>query len=556
LCLVPSLPIRHLWGPDESRYAEVARQILVRHDWTTPWLNGLPYLDKPPLFYWVAAVFFKCFGVSDFVARLGPALFSLLALFAVYGIGSLWFDRRTGLLAALMLLSSILFLSLSGVVILDMELTSLVTLALFAFSLGHRRDRRWYLAMYGLMALAFLSKGPVGLGIPAGAVAIAVLLHRRRTPWVTLYPVWGPLLFLGVALPWYIAVTRQHGTAYLEHFFLRENLHSLRNPTIHHKQQPFVFLLFVFGGFAPWTPLALHGAWMLVRQWKVRSEESRMAFTLMGAWFAIPFLVFGLSASQLGTYFLPCMAPLALLAADYARTRLARRPGEEGGSDAVMWSGLGVSVLAAAGLAGVVLWSGAPSSSRSHEASDFALAAPWIRMAAGVYVVVLAATACLIFLRRPLAGVVGATLGSGVVLLLANLALRSAESFYSPASLWSRAALGPGDRVIVYKVPSAGTNFYTRRDEVTVVGITQDHETAYAFGPRPDLYPERKGAGGRSPDEVLREVTHEGGPFYLIAPARESRRAGFLEALGPDRVEVATDGGFTLWKSGPGGASR
>ncbi len=251
------LGVRALWGPDEGRYVEIAREMAASGDYVTPRLNGLKYFEKPPLFYWLEAGAIHLFGLREWAMRLVPALSALLGCLAVYAAGRRLFGRRAGLLAAAVLATSPLYYFLGNAITLDMTVSALLTAALLAFLVAFeepegrlRRNLLW--TFYLALALATLTKGLMGIVIP-GMILVAWmvlvgewdLLRRMRL-------VSGTGLFLLVAAPWHVLVARAN-PEFLWFYFIHE--HVLRYLTkIHDRYEPpWYFVPILLGGLIPWT---------------------------------------------------------------------------------------------------------------------------------------------------------------------------------------------------------------------------------------------------------------------------------------------------------------
>ena len=217
-----------LIDPDEPFYSLTAKEMLSRHDISTPIMFGKPQFEKPILFYWVLYGFFRWLGVSEFSARLGPCLAGIATVLLTYFWGRVLFRRRqVAFISAAVLAVSAQFVILSRIVLTDIFLCLFVTAALFCFSLGERYPRiralSWRL-IFVFCALGFLTKGPLGLFIPfAGILSYAYLGNERRLlkemPWLS-----GLALFALIGFPWYAFMTWKHGPAFLEQTFLHENL--------------------------------------------------------------------------------------------------------------------------------------------------------------------------------------------------------------------------------------------------------------------------------------------------------------------------------------------
>src|SRR5574341_604550 len=127
---------RALWSPDEGRYSEVAREMVVSGDYITPRLNGVKYFEKPPLFYWLQGLSIKLFGVNEWSLRLWTAAFACLGCLAVYVSARRLFGRRSGLIAAVVLATSLLYYAMGRIITLDMAVSVLLSCSLLAFLWG------------------------------------------------------------------------------------------------------------------------------------------------------------------------------------------------------------------------------------------------------------------------------------------------------------------------------------------------------------------------------------------------------------------------------------
>lgn len=318
VCLVlffPQVGMHYLWESDEARYAELGREMLESGSfshWIIPRLNYVIYLEKPPLYYWLTALSFAAFGVNEIAARLVPAVFGTLSVLILFALGrGLWDDDRAGFWSGLVLATSLMFLALSRVILVDMVLCCGILLAVWgAWSL--RAGRQWGLYAFWVgCAIGFLTKGVLGPGLAAMAVVLFGLLAGewlllRRLLWD-----WrGWALFLLLCLPWVVAAAiLQKG--FITYFFWDEQVGRLLT-TQHQRFEPWwYYFLLVPGAFLPWTMLL---PWCVGRtfpraQW--RQPEAR-SWLMSAVWFVGFFVFFTVSRSKMLHYALP-MLPLALL---------------------------------------------------------------------------------------------------------------------------------------------------------------------------------------------------------------------------------------------------
>jgi 4-amino-4-deoxy-L-arabinose transferase-like glycosyltransferase len=326
----------HLFEPDEGRYAEIPREMLVSGDWVTPRLNAIKYFEKPVLQYWATATAFKMFGPHAWSARLWPALCGYLGLLLTFWLARALFDERTALLAVLIQASALLYLGLARIATVDMSLCFGLQLSLSALALmARQRDqarspavlvstptptrgplRAWQLSvLLGIgMAVAVLSKGLVGILIPGAVAGLYLLWMRdwmlplRARPW------WSLLVLLMLAAPWFLEVSARN-PEFAHFFFIVQHFQRYLSPAGFDRYQPAWFFIPVLVlGFLPWTTL-LPGA--LLRGWR-DARAGAHASALLLVWTLFVFAFFSLSQSKLIPYILPLLPALALLAARHA----------------------------------------------------------------------------------------------------------------------------------------------------------------------------------------------------------------------------------------------
>ncbi len=310
LYIVP-LGVRPFIVPDETRYAEVSREMLASGDWVVPHLNGFRYFEKPALGYWLNAASMWAFGKNAFAARLPTALAAgLTALLLSLWAGRYAAHKTTGRLAAGVFLLSFEVFVLGVFSVLDGLFSLFVTTSIVFFYLAYEPRHRWMLIVSGLSCgLAFLTKGPLGVVLPAIVLAPFVLWDRRII--ATLKIFWLPCLVAAlVALPWCLAIHRREPD-YWHYFFWVQHIERFVHPDPGQHRAPFWFYLpILLGGAMPWIPLAgtiIQG----LRRAGIKDPMIRLAL----CWLILPLLFFSASGGKLGTYILVCFPPLAFLIA-------------------------------------------------------------------------------------------------------------------------------------------------------------------------------------------------------------------------------------------------
>ena len=325
-----SLAGRPLFNPDEGRYAEIPREMLGG-DWVIPHLNGLDYIEKPPLQYWATAAAYRLLGVSEFSARLYTALTALAAIALMGFLAARLWDSAAGWRAAAVLSGMFMFAVLGQLMTLDMSLTFWMAASLAGFLLAQpagtrtvaagRAERGWMLLAWVAAALGVLTKGLVAAAIPAAVLVIYSLCSRDFTPWRKLHVTWGLPLFLCVVVPWHwLAALRLDD--FLQFFFIHEHFARYLTP-IADRREAWWFFGFVFlVGTVPWTVPALR---VLVSGWRGRVPKGQFNPTLfLWIWVVFICVFFSLSDSKLMPYILPAMPALAVLIAALPSPTLRR----------------------------------------------------------------------------------------------------------------------------------------------------------------------------------------------------------------------------------------
>lgn len=303
--------------PDEARYSLIASAMNETGNYVTPHIKNTIYLEKPPLASWATAISFKIFGENDFAARLFAGLCAWGCILLTFFIGRRFCDEKTGLYAAAILTVSIFPFILGRINILDMPLAFFLGLAIWTGYLSLIEKKKKYLSwlFYFSCALAFLTKGIIGVVFPFAILVIwLVWAGRWRQIFQLLSPV-GILIFLAVVCPW-IYLAQKENADFLYFFFVRE--HFLRFTTkMHGKTEPFYYFVpIIIGGCLPWLAY-------LIRSWQPRGWKdilfSKDENKLLAVWFFFIFLFFTASSSKLATYMAPVFFPIALFAGQMFR---------------------------------------------------------------------------------------------------------------------------------------------------------------------------------------------------------------------------------------------
>ena len=345
-----------LLGPDEPRYAQVAREMFERGDWITPTLGGHNWFEKPALLYWLEMASFNLFGVTEFAARIGPALFGLGTVAALWLLGNSIATENTEVTEkskslplmfsvsdsfanwlALIAASTLGILVFSRGASFDITVTFPMTAALVSFFIfdhaqrnhpvaiapGSNTPRRAVLPLilfYFFIGVALLAKGLIGIVFPYAIVTLYYLLSRRmpsRQFIVSLF--WGILIAMAVAAVWYLPMYMRHGWEFVDEFFLQHHFQRFTSNKYKHPQ-PFYFFLWVLPLMTlPWLPFFFAAIWKFIKSTFHKSatenteyaeQSSLLLFAI--AWLIVPLGFFSFSGSKLPGYILPAV-PAAIL---------------------------------------------------------------------------------------------------------------------------------------------------------------------------------------------------------------------------------------------------
>lgn len=453
---------RALWTPDEGRYVEIPREMVESGDYVTPRLNGVKYFEKPPLFYWLEAGAIKTFGLNEWSARLWPALFALFGCLGVYVAGRRLYDRRTGLIAAAILATSPLYYALGRVVILDMAVSVLLSLAMLAFLVGLREPlglarRLWLWAFYALAALATLSKGLIGMVIPAMIIGTWIIVLWDWRLLLRIYLPSGLFVFLAVAAPWHV-LAAQANPEFARFYFIHEHFERYLT-TAHERFKPlWYFVPVLVGGFFPWIVFATQGLAASARGfWRDRQARREELFLVL--WAVLIFAFFSLSSSKLAPYILPILPPLALLVAKHLSSRWEEE--RSTGWNAAFF----VIFVTGIVLAGLLLFAGRDGAEPSRVADavdELGLVFYFVVATLGV----LGLVPWIAYrYRGAAAGIAAAVVAAALFLNAVVLALPGLDERRSVKSLALavKVRLQPGDEVIVYRTYPQDLPVYLER---------------------------------------------------------------------------------------------
>jgi len=344
LCYFHNLGAIGLVGPDEPRYAWIARDMQETGDWITPRLYGQPWFEKPPLYYWGAALSFKLFGVSETAARLPSAISALLATLALSWLALRLYGAETARWLLLLLPTTVGMIGFSHAAATDMPFAATLTIALvfaahllgiiskssevqpssrsplFSFT-SLTSSTSFTSTLFGVfLGLATLAKGPAAIILSGGAVLLwAFFTKRWRDAFRCLHPI-AIATFCLTALPWYILCARRNPD-FFRVFIIEHNFKRFLTPEFQHLQPFWYYLPITLLAVSPWIFFLVLAKLQIITTWKQRIPIG-FAEIFFLSWAGFTFLFFTISKSKLPGYIMPGIPPLVLLLANTVATHL------------------------------------------------------------------------------------------------------------------------------------------------------------------------------------------------------------------------------------------
>jgi 4-amino-4-deoxy-L-arabinose transferase-like glycosyltransferase len=317
-----------LIGADEPRYAQVSREMLERGDWITPTLGGHAWLEKPPLYYWQAMLVYSVLGVSDAAARIPSAIAATLLVVAIY-LFFRKFRSAVAVDAALIAASCAGIIGYARAASMDITLTAAFAIGMLAWWAWRESGKRIYLAgFYFFMALGMLAKGPVAPFLAAAVIVLYSITVRERLLILRTLRVPGILLFLAVALPWYVAV-QMRNPQFFHEFILEHNLARFSSNLYHHPEPFWYYVPVILLALVPWIVFAIVAIAESIRVWwaeRGSAPDLELQFRIFACcWLIVPVLFFSVSRSKLPGYILPAVPAGVVLLSDYLRQQLEQQ---------------------------------------------------------------------------------------------------------------------------------------------------------------------------------------------------------------------------------------
>lgn len=526
-----------LFDADEGRNGEVGREMAATNDYVMPRLDGMPYLDKPIVYFAAEAAAMEILGPTETAARL-PALLFTFATAAV----AFWFGRRVlgrdeGLIAAIAYLSMPLTLAFSRTVIFDSALSFFIVLAIVGFYFAVESSspdapspRGWTILAWAAIAFGVLTKGPVAIALP---LLVAIPYAIRRKAFRALWSWWGLAAFILVIAPWVWAISIAVPD-FLKYVLVTETVQRLATKALKRTGTPWYFVPYMLGGALPWSVVALF-AW---RRPRVAPEERSTTGRLpqpmlfVALWIVVPFIFFSISQSKRPQYILPLMPAVALAVAYFWR--------DERRAVAIRIAAVVLLIL------GIAL-AAAPAIVHHRAKVDPAIAAGIDSSALPMGIATLAgAIGALLFARRREIALAALSFPIIAIPVTANPLLQSIGTLRSAQSLVAqmRPRLTPDTQVIGIEAYTGSMSFYLQR---TIPVATPDgeeftsnyiirHYARFADDPKASL---------RRPEWLQRNLDSCCTPRIYVARSKDIRAQSLLTSRG--MRAIASDGHFVAY---------
>jgi 4-amino-4-deoxy-L-arabinose transferase-like glycosyltransferase len=493
---------------DEAFYAEASREMVESGDWLSPRYNYEDRWQKPVLYYWAAALAYVAAGVGEAPARFPAALSGLGLALLAWWCARRWYDERTGRLAGVIIATSAGCAALARQSLPDLPLAFFITwsiVAAFAWLFESDTPRLGRLLVSAAASgAAFLTKGPLGVVIPAIVIGPLLMIEGRWRRIRVSHLLLAAVVWLAVAAPWYVAMWRVHGTPYLESFFIADNLERFATDRFNEPRPVWFYGPIILAGLLPWSAFLLlwvPSAWNLL---KGRLRVSTVDLRLL-VWAGLPLLLFTASVGKQPRYILPILPPLAVALA----ATLTRRLTAHGAPDTLVRAAGALTAVVHLVVGGVLI----ALPARPIGISEVVLSS------AGVLVIVAGLAVGLVawWRARALPVVVAA---AGVVLMLSLqyglLSTPHPETVQLVADR-IRAELRPGMAWTTHDVFGRNLVFYVRQPQAGP--FTDEELVAFLAGPGPVL-------AVLSEDDLERLVPHLRAPLHRLESWRYFNVAG------------------------------
>ncbi len=440
-----------LFDVDEAVFAEATKEMVQSGDYITTTYNGDVRYDKPIFFYWMMALSYKAFGINEFGARFPSAFAGCLLAAALFFFVRHFLGVSKAIYAVLSMVLSTYYFIYSRSAVTDMVLTLFITLSLFCFYLSLKHDRRFIYGFYSFSALAFLTKGLIGIIFPAAIALIFLLVTEGIGGVRKMLHFKAAVLFLVIGVPWYAAEYDIQGNEFVEQFFLKHHFKRYTEVISGHKGPFYYYFAALIVGLFPWVAFLPAGISKLFKD-----RDSLLLFS--GIWLAFIVFFFSFATTKLPDYILSAVPAAAILIAS-GMTEDGMRWKRSA------WGFIGM-VTAAAGLAFVFL--------PPYLSQKGITATGWMSIVAVIVLAMAALCFYVVFTARPLYGVMSTVMFIFLMTLVVTV-LPMASDYLQGAlykySMYGKVKAHDDERIIAYGLNKPSIVFYSGHKVAMAGGI-------------------------------------------------------------------------------------
>ncbi len=311
--------ILSLTNPDEVFYSLSAKEMIQHKTWLVPQMFNQPQFEKPILTFWLLRLSFCLFGITSFAARFPPALFAMLGCLTVYYFCQIAYKNKDkSFLCALILMSSGLYIGLARFLLTDMIFSIFILMSLTAFYTGYihpKHKTNGILLFFIFCALAVLTKGLLGVVLPILTVVAFLIIQKNLKFLKTQTIVWGSIVFLILALPWYVFMLKQFGQSFISEFFYNDHIRRILEAEHSSSDTWYFYPLTMTLGMLPWTIFLISSLTWFIRRLREKNIDS--VYHFLASWILVMFVVLQMAHSKLASYIFPVMPALAIITGDY-----------------------------------------------------------------------------------------------------------------------------------------------------------------------------------------------------------------------------------------------
>lgn len=293
-----------LLDPDEPVYAQTAREMILNGDWLSPRIFGNFWYDKPPMYYWLVAISQCIFGDNEFAARFPAGLMAFATSLMMYFSVTKLFNERAGFWSSIVLTTCVEFFYLGKAAVTDSTLLFFMTGALLCFM--HKK----YWLMYVCMALATLTKGPIGIVFPGAIIFLYLVFMGQLNRILEMHVIRGTILYLVIAAPWYYAMYTVHGMEFIRTFLGFHNITRFTTPEHASRVTFWYYFPVIIVGMFPWTGILCQSIWASINESRI--DDMRI-LAFLHTWWIFVFLFFTVCQTKLVSYILPMFPALAII---------------------------------------------------------------------------------------------------------------------------------------------------------------------------------------------------------------------------------------------------